>query len=260
MKYILVFIGLLLITFKVYPQSVIYKKNGETIPVYNLIVTGKNLSYNLPGDPGDLQRLMSVSIVDSLKHEDGTTDVFINSGISHIIPAGDQKLFNRFLLGADVAALTFYNNLKVSFEYLPGKGYIGLYVTHSVNTNPQNLVFYENSSEGYFYGNFTKLLHWNTRAGINAYLFRPGSFRLSSGLHYTHGKFTEETWKQLDEPPWSSTSKLIDKSFNAIILSPGLNWQLNRYLRTTFAIDIGIYKNLQVYRSTILRSEIQLNF
>jgi hypothetical protein len=260
MKYILFLVGLFVITQHVFPQSVIYKKNGEAISVYNLNVTEKNLSYNLPGDPQDMQRLMSVSIVDSLRHEDGTTDVFINSGLSHIISAEDQKPFNRFLLGVDVAAITFYHNIKASFEYLPGKGYLGLYAAHSLNMNPQNFMIYDNYLNQYFYGNIMKLMHWNTRAGINAYIFPPGSFRLSSGLHYVRGRYTEEKLIHMNKEPWTTRFEFNNKSFSGLFLSPGLNWQYNKYFRFNLAIDSGIYNYPRVAGNSILRSEISLTF
>ncbi len=260
MKYILILIGLFFITQQVFPQSVIYKKNGEAISVYNLIVSGKTLSYTLPGDPEDMKRLMSVSIVDSLRHVGGTTDVFVKSNVPEIIYDADKQTFNRFFLGADVAAILFYGNLKVSFEYLPGNGHIGLYAAHSINTNPQNLMFYDYNHEEYFYGNLTQLLHWNSRAGINAYILPPGSFRLSSGLHYVRGKYTEERIIQLNEEPWTTTSELNNKSFNGLFLSPGLHWQFNSNLRFTLAIDIGIYRDPKVNSKSVLRSEISLNF
>jgi hypothetical protein len=260
MKRILIILGLFAISYQVFPQSVIYKKNGEAISVYNLNVSGKNLSYKLPGDTGDIKRLMSVSIVDSLKHEDGSTDIFLKSGISNMITSEDKQSFNRFLVGVDVSALTFYNNIKVSFEYLPGKGFIGLYAAHSLNTNPQNFIYYAYYDNDYFYGNIMKLLHWNSRVGINAYIFSPGSFRLSTGLHYARGIFTEETILQLNEEPWTSTEEINNKSFNGIFLSPGLNWQFNNYLRFILSLDMGIYMNPRVAGNSILRSEIQLNF
>jgi hypothetical protein len=260
MKSILVFLGLFASIFQVFPQSVIYKTNGESISVYNLNVSGKTLSFNLAGDAEDVQRYMSTAIVDSIRHEDGSTDAFLRSGISNYFPEEEEQSFNRFFIGVDVSALTFYDNITASFEYLTGKGYIGLYASHSINTDPQNLIFYEYYHEDYFYGNITQLLHWNSRAGINAYIFRPGSFRLSSGLHYVRGRYTEEKIIQLNEEPWTTTSELNDKSFNALFLSPGLHWQWKSYLRLTLAIDLGIYRNPNVNSKSVLRSEISLNF
>jgi|GEM_PF-7021641 len=260
MKYILFILGLFTIPHQVFPQSVIYKTTGETISVFNLNLSGKNLSFNLPGDGEDVKRFMSTTIVDSIKHEDGSTDIFLKSGITNITSEEEGKSFNRFLLGADVSAITFYDNIKVSFEYLPGKGYIGLYAAHSVNTNPQNLMFYDYYQEDYFYGNITKLLHWNSRAGINAYIFPPGSFRLSAGLHYARGRYTEEKMIQMNEEPWTTTSELNDKSFYGLFLSPGLHWQWKSYLRLTLAIDLGMYRNPNLNSKSVLRSEISLNY
>jgi hypothetical protein len=260
MKCILFILCLFAISSQVFPQSVIYKSNGEAISVYNLNVSGKNLSYNLPGDAEDIKRLMSTTIVDSIKHEDGSTDAFIRSGISGIILEDKEQSYNQFLLGVDVSAITFYNNIKVSFEYLPGKGYVGLYAAHSINTNPQNHMFYNYYNNDYYYGNIMNLLHWNSRAGINFYVFPPGSFRFSAGLHYAWGRFTEEKIIQMNEEPWTTTTEINNKSFNGLFLSPGLNWQFNSSLRFTLAIDIGIFGNPKVDSNSILRSEISFNF
>jgi hypothetical protein len=260
MKNILFILGLFAITYQVFPQSVIYKSNGEAISVYNLNVSGKNLSYNLPGDAEDTKRLMSTTIVDSIKHEHGSTDVFLKSGISDIFPEDKEQPFNRFLLGADVAAVAFYNNLKVSFEYLPGKGFIGLYAAHSINTSPVQFFTYEDFEVRNYYGNIMRLLNWNSRAGINAYLFPPGSFRLSLGLQYARGSFTEEINKQLDKEPWTVTTSRTNIPFSGLFLSPGLNWQWNSYLRFTLAYDFGLYKKPIITSKPILRSEISLNF
>jgi hypothetical protein len=261
MKFLLLFFALFLIAQPIFSQAVIYRKNGEIISAYNLAIAGKTRSYNLPDDAEGIKRYISITTIDSIKYEDGSKDVFPSYGLIERVRKEELESFNRLLLGIDVAAITFYNNLKVSFEYLPGNGFIGLYTSFSINTDPRRRSIYEGYEDYYdFNVNIMKTLHWNGRAGINGYIFPPGSFRISSGLHWITGKYVEELIVDLQQPPWSATKSITDKSFNGLLFSPALNWQPISYLRITAAIDLGIYTNPEVTNKSIFRTELLLNF
>lgn len=260
MKPFFLFFALFLIAPQIFSQAVIYKRNGEVISVYNLVVAGKTRTYQLPGDAEGIKRHISITAIDSIKYEDGSKDVFPSYGLKEKVQEGEIESFNRLLLGIDVAALLFYENLKISFEYLPGNGFIGLYAAYSLNTNPHNFVYYNDAYTYYIYSIIMKTLHWNGRVGVNAYIFPPGSFRLSSGLHYITGKYKEEMISFPDEEPWTSTHSVTDKSLNGLMFSPGLHWQPKDYLRITLAVDIGIYMKPKLNNNSILRTEISFNF
>ncbi len=260
MKFIFLFFALFLIAQPIFSQALIYRKNGEVISVYNLGIAGKTRSYNLPGDAEGIKRYISITAIDSIKYEDGSKDVFPSYGLKEIVREEEIESFNRKLLGLDVAALTFYNSLKLSLEYLPGKGVIGYYGAFSLNLNPQNLVFYDDYQDYYIYTNVIKIMRWNCRTGINAYIFPPGSFRFSFGLFGITGQYTEEIIKYLDEEPWTSTTDLSDKWLSGLFLSPALHWQLNDFLRVTAAVDFGTFTNKEVNNKSIFRTEILLNF
>lgn len=260
MKCTFLFFAFFVITQQIFAQAVIYRKNGEVISAYNLGKVGKTRSYNLPDDAEGIKRYISITAIDSIKYEDGSKDVFPSFTFKENVQEGEKESFNHMLIGIDIAAMLFYNNIKVSFEYLPGNSIIGLYTSFSLNTDPPDRFIYEGYEDYDFHSNIMKSVHWNGRAGINAYIFPPGSFRISSGLHWITGKYVEELIVHLQEPPWSSTKSRTNKSFNGMLFSPGLHWQPKRFLRITAAVDIGIYPNPNVADNSIVRTDLMFNF
>lgn len=232
-------------------QDVIYKKNGEVIQVFNLTTEGKSRSYNLPGDAEGIVRLISISAIDSILFANGTKAVFQPLIQEPIIQENERIQFKRNSLGFDIAAISFYRNLKVSYKYLLGDGTFGIYTSFSKNLDPFNQYVDEQYGNEAYYNNLMRYMRWSGSAGIDAYIFDPGPFRISGGLHWITGKYTTENFRYLEQEPWTISTKETNNSMNGILLSTMFIWRPADFYQLSIGMDIPLYTNRRFRRSFI---------
>ncbi len=253
---LIAFIGTIL---KINAQDVIYKKNGEVIQVYNFTLAGKSGSYNLPGDAEETVRFISINAIDSILFANGTKDVFQPLLPVPMIQKNEKIQFKRNSLGLDVAAITFYKNIKLSYKYLLGDGTVGIYTTFSKNLEPFNLPIFEQYDNEMYNSNLMRYMRWNGSAGIDAYIFDPGPFRISGGLHWVTGKYTTEKHRNLDQEPWYISTIETNNSMNGILLSTKFLWQPGDFFQFSTGLDIPVYSNPK-FRSCFIVIEASLIF
>ncbi|WP_372949568.1 hypothetical protein [Mariniphaga sp.] len=239
-------------------QDVIFKKNGEVIQVFNLTTTGKSRSYNLPGDAEGTVRFISINAIDSILYANGTKTDFQQILPEPIIQEKEKGQFKRNSLGLDFAAITFYKNIKLSYKYLLGDGTLGLYTSFSKNLNPFNL-WTEEQYVAENYSNLMRYLRWNGRAGVDAYIFDPGPFRISGGVHWVTGKYTTQKYQDLDQEPWYIVTKNTNNSMNGILFSSKFLWQPVDFFQFNTGLDIPLYSNPK-FRSSFFEIEASFIF
>lgn len=242
-------------------QDIIYKKNGEVIEAQNLTTSGKSRSYTLSGDSEGVIRYISTNIIDSIKYANGTKDIFQTSVYRPVSMEYEKKPFNRNFIGMDVGVLAFYENLKFSYEYLFGEGTIGLFAAFSKNLGPNKLMQdeYPYYHEQVYYSSLMRHLNWNGRVGINAYIFKPGFFRMSGGLYLLTGKYTKERYEYIDQEPWTIITKFPNNSMSGLLFSPAFSWQPDDFYQIRVGLDIPLYAKPKFYRTTV-KVEAMLNF
>jgi hypothetical protein len=242
-------------------QDIIYKKNGEVIEVQNLTTSGKSRSYTLPGDAEGVIRYISTNGIDSILYANGVKDIFQSSGYRPVSVEFEKIPFNRNYIGIDVGALAFYENLKISYEYLFGEGNFGLFAAFSKNLGPSKLMVYNDPyyNEHPYYSSLMRHLNWNGRVGINAYIFKPGLFRMSGGLYLVTGKYTKEKYEFIDREPWNIVTKYPNNSMSGLLFSPAFIWQPDDFYQVRAGVDIPLYAKPEFYRTTV-KVEASLNF
>lgn len=244
---------------KVNAQDVIYKKNGEVIQVFNLTAEGESRSYNLPGDGEGTVRFISINAIDSILYANGTITVFQQPLREPITKEKGKGQFKRNALGMDVGGLVFYRNLKVSYKYLIGDGTLGFYSAFSKNLEPFSLYVEEEYGSDIYHSNLMRYLLWNGRAGIDGYIFDPGPFRISVGLHWITGKYTTKSYQFFDYEPWSTVTEDANNSMNGILLSSIFIWQPADFYQFSIGIDKPLYSNPK-FRSIFFGIEASLIF
>ena len=225
-------------------QDTIYRRNGEKSEVYDLTRTGKSRSYRLKDDPQEVRRWISISSLDSIRYADGTKDAFNFPVIMPVIPETEEKQdFDRNYIVLDIGGLTFYKNMKFSYEHLLGKGFVGLFATYAYNLDPITPYIYENygyQNEILFYDPMNRCMIWNFRAGANFYIFKPGYFRLAAGLSWITGDFSYIKNIVIDQDPWMTTDEQKNETVNGFLLSPALHYQPGSFYQFRLGLDIPI--------------------
>jgi hypothetical protein len=246
-----------------FAQDIIFRKNGEVLKVTILTTTGKSRSYQLPGDDEGVVRHISTNAIDSILYENGTRDVFGQAPPDFILLMPEEiKSFNRNYLAIDAGALLFYRNLQVSYEYLPGRGYFGIFGTISKNLDPVYDSHYageELYNEDNYYFSMLKYLKTSFRAGVNAYIFPPGFFRLSAGLSWITAGYGYEKVEYIDYEPWTRTILKENRTLNGILLSSTLNIQPDDFYQFRLGADIPLYANPN-FKVGMIRMELAINF
>lgn len=225
-------------------QDTIFRRNGEKSEVYDLTRTGKSRSYRLKDDPQEVRRWISISSIDSIWYADGTKDAFNYPEIMPVIPETEEKQdFDRNYIVLDIGSLTFYKNLKFSYERLLGKGFVGLFATYAYNLDPLIPYIYEGygyENEINFYDPMNRVMTWNFRAGANFYIFKPGYFRLAAGLSWITGDCSYIKNVVIDQDPWMTTDEQKNETVNGFLLSPALHYQPGSFYQFRLGLDIPI--------------------
>lgn len=242
----LLFLLLSLICEAGFAQDVIYRRNGEVLKVTNLSPAGKSRSYRLPDDAPGVVRYISVSAIDSIVYENGTRDVF--SAAVPIIPMAAEesgKSFRRSYVATDFSSLFFYHNLQISYEYLPGKGRAGYFITLAKNLDPFRITEYRdynnyNNYQSDYYSAIIRYMNSSLRLGTNVYIFPPGIFRISAGLSWISGRYDKEIIEYLSQEPYMRTTVAKNQKVNGILFSPALNYQPFDFLQVRMGVDLPV--------------------
>jgi len=244
-------------------QDILFRKTGEKTEAYNLTTSGKSRSYRLKDDPEMVRRYISIASLDSILYADGTKDIFDFPEIVPVAtePEGKQS-FDRNYLIFDIAALSFYQNMKFSYERLVGKGFVGLFGTYAVNLDPMKPYIYESYNYDYenqFYYSMARTMSWNLRAGANFYIFQPGYFRLAAGLSWITGEYNYTKTVSLEQDPWVSTTEYKNEPVNGLLFSPGIHYQPGSFYQIRLGFDIPITSTPDFLMS-MLTIEVAVNF
>jgi len=239
-----------------YAQDVLYKSNGETITVKVLLKNRHELSYTLPGDERNTVYHILTSALDSAHYQDGTKDVFVSGQdeTRRQIPA--NPVYGPHLIGLDVGAILFHSgSLSLSYEYQLAKRRLGIKAMFGTDLKVSE--FWESE----YSAGTTKKGHF-ARVGVNWYIFPPGSFRISTGLHFIASKYhiIGENWIYEQNPPYNSHLEFVDsnRKFRYMVLNCSVYYQIVNHLIMSAGIDFPA--RAPGDPGAIFRSEILLNF
>jgi hypothetical protein len=246
-------------------QDVIYRKNGEVIQARIIDKTNRYYTYQHYDQVDTLKNFISTAIVDSVRYQDGRRDVFGNK--SEGIPQNDLKpvgLYNNgmeighHLLGFDVLGL-LYNNLRFSYEFLPGKAHVGFRAVYSKNFNPGTTWVYDyGDNNDPYYGNINLWTKWHGLAGVNYYFLPPRTFRVGTGLHYCFGscRFGRMIY---NENTNVNTEVFENRNLRGVIWSFLLYQKFSKNPAMNFGIDVPLHVDPS-FSVVMFRGEILINF
>ena len=254
---------LLAIIYNSEAQDKIFRKNGVVIEAFDLTETGKSRSYRLANDAPDIKRYISTAVIDSIIYENGKKDVFLTPVPEENTDLPEVKSFRRNFLSFDFGALLFFKSWRFAYEYLPGKGYTGLYASFTANSNPASLYQYEDingfQNSDKIYDSMGRLLNWSGRVGVNQYIFPPGMYRLAAGLYWITGRYEAYKSRALNEEPYYEYNHLKNQPLNGIVFSPTFCVELVQPIQFRGGIEIPLYTNTKMSRSFI-RFDASINF
>jgi hypothetical protein len=245
-----------------FTQDVIYRKNGEILKVIQLTPSGKSRSYRLPGDETGIVRYISIQAIDSILYENGIRDIFtLPTSLAQLPAQREAKAFNRSYVAVDGSALLFYQNLQISYEYLLGKGYVGIFGTLAKNLDPFKATEYIDYTYEYsnpYYASMLRYLNTSFRMGVNAYIFPPGFFRISAGLSWITGRYDYERTEYLNQEPYMRTTLEKNRGMNGILFSPALNVQPDDFYQIRLGVDIPLSSSAK-FNTGMFRLELAIN-
>ncbi len=256
MKFLAIFVCILLsATLYSEAQDRIFRKNGEVIEAFNLTESGKSRSYRLANDGPEIKRYISTAVVDSIMYENGKKDVFSTLELGSFTVITHDNEFKRNLISLDLAHILFFQSLKFSYEYLPGKGFTGLFISVAANLNPSSLYQHQDNygfTTSYkIYDSMGRLLNWACRIGFNQYIFPPGRYRLAGGLFWITGNYDVYLSRDLNEEPYYEAYHLKNQPLNGIVFSPMFCAEVFPALQLRGGLDIPLYTNAKMGRTFI---------
>lgn len=242
-------------------QDVIYRKDGEVIVARVIDKTSRYCIYRMDNETEPFRNFISTALIDSIRFEDGHVDIFEkqeavtwknNLKTSGLADRGTEP--GHHLVGFDVMGL-LYNNLRFSYEFLPGKAHIGFRAVYARNFDPETNW---NGSIEPDYGNISLQSEWHSLVGINIYFLPPRTFRVGTGLHYCFGSciLGEMIY---DEPTNTNTPVYENKSLHGIIWSFLLFSKFQRNLAMNVGLDVPLYVDPS-FSNVMFRGEILINF
>jgi hypothetical protein len=240
----------------IYGQDVLYRSNGEKLAVKVLQKNRYELTYTRSGDERNTVNHISTSALDSALYQDGTKDVFVFERLSTIRPQPDNPVYGPHLIGLDVGAILFYNqSLSLSYEYQLAKRHLGVKFMYGFDTKESYLYDFDLSLGG------TKKGHYS-RFGLNWYIFPPGSFRVSTGLHFIASKYNikGEKWIYDENPPYGSHLEYVEaeRKYRSVVLNVSVYYQIVNHLIMSAGIDFPARGPGDP--GAVFRSEILVNF
>jgi hypothetical protein len=230
-------------------QDILFKSNGEKIKVHILERDDRAISYSVPGQIDSPVHHISTSVLDSVLFEDGNRLVFAGKQKIPFLPEIPAPVkYGHNLVGFDWAAAAFYNSIAVSYEHLLWNYRLGIKAVYGQKLKYST--FYDNSLYGQQKGSYF-------RAGVNWYIFPPGSFRFGAGLHFVlnHYHVIGQQYANND-----GTINNIDEFRNNgnLILAFLVCYQVFRNLAVNAGLDMLNKKPFE--NKTVLRAEVLVNF
>lgn len=258
LKQLLITTAALFICFQIAAQDFIYRNNGKSIKARILDTANKSLSYKLYELDDSITYFINTSIVDSIIYQDGKKETFIKTNVLSTQQSGELiPKYNHNLIGADFAGFLLYKNLIISYEYLPGKARLGYKIAFAKNMNPMGYYVYDTFYlDDHF--DYSRILKWNTRIGLNYYFFQPRTFRVGTGMYYIFGSYTTEKYTY-NEDYTSTTVVTENKKLKGLMLSLFGFYNFNKNL----AMNLGFDAPLSIKPSSgniMIRTEILFNF
>jgi hypothetical protein len=248
---------ILLISFQIAAQDLIYKNNGEVLKAKILDKTNQSCSYQQFGQGNSVTYFISLAIVDSIKYQDGKKEVFEKKTSDNLQPGSElnelQKAdvnYRHYLIGTDVAALLFYNNIAFSYEYLPGKANLGFRASCTVNLKTSEIY----NDEFYTAGMNARMCG---KLGMNYYFFPPRTFRLGTGLNFITGSYNNIQYNYDEVGGYTEIKK--KKNFNGITFCLFGFYNINKLLAFNLGFETPVYIHPKAM-GAMLHSEILLNF
>ncbi len=257
--WVLLLLLCLLTSTEISAQDVIYRKNGEVIQARIIDKTNRYYTYQLYSKTDTLRNFISTAIIDSVRYQDGHRDVFVSKN-ERILKNNRKTVYTNgmdighHLLGFDVMGL-LYQNLRFSYEYLPGNAHFGFRAVFAKNLDPQTYLV--GNIEPY-YGNINLRSDWHGLLGMNYYFLPPWTFRVGTGLHYCFGSCTFSNMNY-DESTNTNTPVYENKNLHGVIWSFLLYSKFNRNPAMNVGLDVPLHVNPS-FSNVMFRSEILINF
>ena len=231
-------------------QDVIYKQNGEAVNAKILNQTGSAISYRYYDNRDSLTYIISTSVIDSIIYQNGVRDIF-NKSVADYSPSIQSYTpdYRHHLTGTDFWAL-LYNNVSVSYEYLPGKANLGFKLAFSKRLKGYDLYDYEQHDE--YYPVLYRFTRWYMKAGMDYYIFPPRTFRLGMGLNYLFGQYL------VNKSTFQSSTYTVNYIHGLTLTVFGF-YNITKNLAYNLGVEIPVYINPKAYTGW-LRCEIMYNF
>jgi hypothetical protein len=258
MYYLVTIFIILLITISsgIYGQDVLYRSNGEKVMVKVLLKNRHELTYTRSGDERNTVYHISTSALDSALYQDGTKDVYVFERLSSIRPQPDNPVYGHHLIGLDIGAILFYNqSLSLSYEYQLVNRHLGIKIMFGTDLKEAEYYDFDLSAGATKKGHFS-------RVGLNWYIFPPGSFRVSTGLHFIASKYDikGEKWIYEEDPPYGSHLEYVEaeRKYRNVVLNGSVYYQIVNHLIMSAGIDFPARGPGDP--GAVFRSEILINF
>jgi hypothetical protein len=147
--------------------------------------------------------------------------------------------------------------MKFHYEYLPGKGKIGLTAFFANRTNKNEMYMYLGSygADDIAY-NPMFYLRWHAGIGTNFYIFPPGFFRLMTGLSYMTGEYKVE---RMVSSGYETEYYLGYKTLNSLISSWMLCVEPVDDLQVKGGFEVPLY-NDAIFSVPWIRVDVSLGF
>jgi hypothetical protein len=163
--------------------------------------------------------------------------------------------YGHHLVGFDWSAAAFYHSLAVSYEYLLWNYRLGIKAVYGRNLESKS--FYDNSLSAQLSQKGSYF-----RAGVNWYIFPPGTFRFGAGLHLITSRYhvLGERTIYNPNPPYDITTQTVDqnRNYRNFILDFMAYYQVFRNLAINAGLDM-LNKNPEGDKA-VLRAEVLINF
>ncbi|HEY3371493.1 MAG TPA: hypothetical protein VGK10_11625 [Prolixibacteraceae bacterium] len=240
----------LLATFQLTAQDLIYRKNGQIIRANIVHTTNNSISYKIYDQTNGKTYFVTHELIDSIAYQNGKKEIFQDKALATLpVKEPSFKKYNHHLIGMDLASYLFYRNLALSYELLPTK-HLGFKIVFSKNFEQHN--YYPNQR-----ADFNLISNWTIKAGVNYYIFAPGTFRFGTGLHYIFGTNTNKNQVSIEGYPYYRVVK-ENNQIQGVILSLFALYNIDKNLAINLGPDIFI--NSMPASFPAIRCELLLNF
>lgn len=263
----LLFLVFLLQFLKVSSQDIIYRNDTKQPVIVNIISEQvSSRVYRLFNSNDTAIHHISITRIDSIIYQSGKKEIFATiktESLPILSNTGkDVSAFTHHLAGIDAGAW-FYKNIRFSYEYFPFNPNLGFKTSVSFRTTPFmkiEIYDYDYGDEelSYHYRNFRGYSVWHGTLGADYYFFKPGSFRVLTGLHYVHGTYiinyiiTDGNYNVVG-------TRDERKPLNGMLLNVYLFYRVNEYLSVNIGLDKPLWMKPPMQRS-VFTAEFLLNF